>query len=184
MINSTTTYSNQLDKTEARWFAVYTKYKREKQVHLRLEEKGIENYLPLQQVTRHYTRKVVQVELPLISCYLFVKITKSEYVPVLEVPDVVKFVRFSRNLIAIPEREIDLIRRVVGEEMEIEVEPSSFQIGDLVEIIGGNLTGLQGKLLQQAGKNNILLELNSLGYQMRMHVDPKLLRKIGGKRMA
>lgn len=159
---------------------MYTRYKREKVVRKWLEEKQIECYLPLQEYTRHYTRKVVKVELPLISCYLFVKITKSEYVPTLEVPDVVKFVRFSRNLIAIPEEEIDLIRRVVGEITDIEVTPSSFQVGDQVEIIGGNLTGLQGKLLQQSGKNNFLLELNSLGYQMRMHVDPKLLRKIRG----
>ncbi len=168
-----------MHESEARWFAVYTKYKREKQVCKQLKSKGIECYLPLQEHTRHYTRKVVKVELPLISCYLFVKITKSEYVPTLEVPDVVKFVRFSRNLIAIPEEEINLIRRVVGEMTDIEVEPSSFQIGDLVEIIGGNLTGLQGKLLDQPGKNNFLLELNSLGYQMRMQVDPKLLRRIG-----
>ena len=76
-------YENHLDTSEARWFAVYARYKREKVVAQRLQEKGIECYLPLQRLTRYYTRKVKQVELPLISGYLFTKITKKEYVPVL-----------------------------------------------------------------------------------------------------
>ena len=80
---------NQLHDTEARWFAVYTRYKREKIVRKQLSDKGIECYLPLQQFTRHYTRKVKQVQLPLISCYIFVKICKPEYIKVLETPEVV-----------------------------------------------------------------------------------------------
>ena len=63
-------YENHLDTSEARWFAVYARYKREKVVAQRLQEKGIECYLPLQRLTRYYTRKVKQVELPLISGYL------------------------------------------------------------------------------------------------------------------
>ncbi|MEZ5039016.1 MAG: UpxY family transcription antiterminator [Saprospiraceae bacterium] len=173
------TYENHLHEREARWFAVYTRYKREKQVVKRLEEKGITTYLPLQRVKRYYTRKVKQVELPLISCYLFTKITKPEYIPVLDTPDVVKFVRFSKNLISIPEREIQLIQRVVGEEIEVEMEPSThMRAGDEVEIIGGQLTGLKGKLVSQEGKKNFLIELESLGYAMRMQVDPQYLRKI------
>ena len=172
-------YENHLDEQEARWFAVYTRYKREKQVLKRLQEKGIETYLPLQRLKRYYTRKVKQVELPLISCYIFTKITKSEYIPVLDTPDVVKFVRFSKNLISIPEREIRLIQRVIGEEVEIEVEPTrQMRKGDEVEIIGGRLTGLKGTLVNMDGKKHFVIELENLGYAMRMEVDPQYLQKI------
>lgn len=177
-------YENHLHEQEARWFAVYTRYKREKQVLKRLEDKGITTYLPLQRLKRYYTRKVKQVELPLISCYLFTKITKPEYIPVLDTPDVVKFVRFSKNLISIPEREIHLIQRVVGENIEVEMEPCrSLRKGDEVEIIGGQLTGLKGTLVDVEGKKHFVIELESLGYAMRMQVDPQYLRKIGNGKM-
>ena len=171
-------HENHLDAREARWFAVYARYTREKLVARRLQEKGIECYLPLQRLTRYYTRKVKHVELPLISGYLFTRITKPQYVPVLETPDVVQFVRFSRNLISIPESEIDIIRRVVGENVEVSAEPNRFQPGDEVEIIGGQLTGLKGILLERRSDKNFLIELESLGYSLLMQVDPALLRRI------
>ncbi len=172
-------YENHLDDHEAKWFAIYTRYKREKIVAKRLEQKGIEVYLPLQKFTRRYVRKVKQVELPLINCYLFTKITKKEYVPVLEDQDVVKFVRFSKNLISIPDAEIQVIQRVVGEAIEIDVSPAEYMPGDDVEIIAGQLTGLKGKLLKKENEKNFLIELESIGYQMRMQVDPALLQRIG-----
>lgn len=171
-------YEDHLHPREARWFAVYTRYKREKVVAERLREKGVECYLPLQRLTRRYTRKVKQVELPLISCYTFAKITRKEYVSVLETPDVVQFVRFRRNLIAIPEAEINIMRRVVGEGIELLAEPGLFHRGDEVEIIAGQLTGLRGMLLEQRSDKNFVIELDNLGYSLHMQVDPALLRRI------
>lgn len=168
----------QLHEQEARWFAVYTKYKREKLVYKRLQDKGMCTYLPLQKLTRHYTRKVKKVELPLISCYIFVKITKAEYVPVLETPDVVHFVKFAKQLLAIPEEEMQLLQRVVGENIEVEIKPNDFQEGDEVEVIGGQLTGLKGLLVRRDSNKNFLIELTNLGYSMEMHVPVEYLRVV------
>jgi transcription antitermination factor NusG len=181
---STTAYSpvNQLDERESRWFAVYTRYKREKMVDRRLSEKGIQTYLPLLRVTRYYTRKVKHFDLPLISCYVFAKITKKEYVPVLEDPDVVQFVRIAQNLISIPEREIDIMRRVVGEGVEVEVAPSDFFPGAEVEIVGGRLTGLRGFFVEKYNDKKFIVELESLGYSLRMEVAPSLLHPTGRRR--
>lgn len=169
---------NHLHPEESRWFAVYTRFKREKQVLARLEEQGIEVYLPLQEFTRRYTRKVRKVQIPLINCYLFVRITKKEYVPVLEDPDVVHFVRFSKNLIAIPEEEINILRRVVGEGIELESEPLRLVEGDAVEIVGGQLTGLRGVLVGKQNEKNLLIELNHIGYALRLHVASEYLRRV------
>mgnify|MGYP001214348924 CR=1 FL=1 len=170
--------TNQLDEQEARWFAVYTGYKREKLVRKRLAERAIEAYLPLMAYTRRYERKVRTVELPLISGYIFVKITRKEYVPVLETPDVVSFVKFARNLIAIPEAEIRIIQRIVGEITDVEVRPNEFCPGDEVEIIGGKLTGIRGKLLEGHENKNLLIELTHTGLSLRMYIAPGLLGKV------
>lgn len=177
-----TSHQLSLDDVEPRWFAVYTRYKREKMVHKRLRDKGIESYLPLKQVTRHYTRKVKHLELPLISCYIFTKIVKNQYVPVLEDPDVVQFIRFDREMIAIPQAEIDIIRRVVGEELaDLRIEPRAYRVGDSVEIIGGELTGLRGRLINKDGSKLFLVALERTGLDLQWHVDPKYLRRVPGR---
>ena len=178
MRKATTTPENHLHDQEARWFAVYTRYKREKLVGRHLAQKGIEYYLPLQHFTRRYQRKVKQVDLPLINCYIFVRIRKSQYVPVLETADVVEFVQFNRNLIAIPEAEIDLLRRIVGEIEAVEVNPASLAKGDQVEVIGGQLTGLKGTLLEKRGQHKLVIALETLGYDLHMEVNPSHIRKM------
>ncbi|HRD82626.1 MAG: UpxY family transcription antiterminator [Saprospiraceae bacterium] len=169
---------NQLDEQTPRWFALYTMAKREKMVAGRLTQKEITCYLPLLHLTRYYTRKIKKVELPLIRGYVFVRITKKEYVPVLETPDVVNFVKFNKNLIAIPEEEIDIIRRVVGDAVQAEAEPISFEPGDEVEIIGGQLTGIRGKLVSRENKREVLLELTTIGLALRVTVKEEYLRRI------
>ncbi len=168
---------NHLHDSEPRWFAVYTRYKREKVVLKALEQLGIEAYLPLQKVTRVYTRKIKKLELPLINCYIFVRIIKSQYVPVLEIPEVVRFVRIRKNLLAIPDEEINVLRRVVGEIDVIESEPLSYRPGDRVEIIGGNLTGIKGKLVEINAKDKVIIDLDTIGYSLIMEVDTKWIRK-------
>lgn len=170
----------QLDAQEARWFAVYTGFKREKTVERHLTSKGIENFLPLIEYTRSYLRKKVQVKIPLISCYVFVKITSEEYSHVLDVPDVLNFVRFSSRVIAIPEAEIGIMRRVIGERMEVSVSQStSLKVGDKVEIIRGNLTGLKGHLVKRKSKKLFVVELESMGYSLTMEVPEEVLNRLG-----
>jgi transcription antitermination factor NusG len=167
-----------LDATEPRWFAICTKYKREKLVSKCLREKGIKSYVPLQKVTRMYTRKIKKVELPLINCYVFVQIVRDQYVPVLETPDVTHFVKIAKDLISIPEREIEIMRRVTGEITNVEVDRGIFKVGEEVEIISGSLFGLRGRLLQGIGSKNFVVELENLGYSLRMQMAPEILRPL------
>ena len=171
-------FENHLDEQEARWFAVYTRPKGEKMAFRYLTQKNITAYLPLQKLIRHYPSKKKIVELPLITCYIFVKIMKRDYVRVLETENVLNFVKFNRNLIAIPEEEIDIMKRVLGEGWEVEANPMDFTEGDEVEIITGRLLGLRGKLIEAANKTQFVVELENLGYSLRMNVDKSLLQKV------
>ncbi len=170
---------NHLDATEAKWFAVYTKYKREKVILKDLTRQDIQAYLPIQKLIRVYASKKKKVELPLISCYIFVKITKADYLKVLQTDSVVNFVRIAKNLISIPEKEMEIMRQIVGEGIQVTAEPSSaFNKGDQVEIVGGNLTGLTGTLIDNHGEKEVIIDLETMGYSLRMTLDAKYLRKI------
>jgi transcription antitermination factor NusG len=171
-------YENHLHLTEARWFAVHTGYKHEKKVVELLDKKGITAYVPLQKLTRVYTRKKKQVELPLINCYVFVKITKQQYVPVLQTQFIHRFLMIRRNLLAIPEAEIELLRQIVGEAIPVEVDTATLHEGDAVEVIAGQLTGLQGTLIEKRGRKQLVIALKTLGYDLLMEVNPSHVRKL------
>ena len=160
------------------WYAVTTRYKCEKYVAGALKRKGIEAYVPVLRRTRQYTRKIKTYEIPLISCYVFVRITPGLRIPVLEVPYVHQFVGFEGQMTPVPEHDMQMMRRVVGELSEVVAEPREWTEGDPVEVIAGNLTGLQGKLVHRSGKHEFIIELDSLGYQLRMVVDTSVLRRI------
>ncbi|MDA8692826.1 UpxY family transcription antiterminator [Saprospiraceae bacterium] len=160
---------NQLHKEEPRWFAVYTKYKCEKYVADNLSKKGIEVYLPLLDKIKVYTSKTKKYKVPLISCFVFVKITKAEYVKVLETEYVFNFLKQRRDLIAIPDKEINLLKRLVGEyELSLYEEKVDWKLGQKMEVIAGQLTGLKGILIEKSNKSDFVIELDNIGIQLRM----------------
>jgi len=162
-----------------KWFAVYTKYKCEKLVLERLLKKDIKAYLPLLQKTRKYGKRIRHNSVPLINCYVFVNVANSEFVKVLETENVIGFLKIGNELIAIPNREIKILKTVVGEiKDDIELSTEEIAIGETVEIISGNLTGMKGSFLGKSGKKNFQIELNHIGYNLLIQVDPSILRRI------
>jgi len=171
--------SNHLHDTEPRWFAVHTRAKCEKFVQRALAKKNIHAYVPLLRLLRRYVRSTRLTEKPVIPGYVFVEITKSEYVPVLETENAVGFVRFNKDLLAIPEAEIGLLRRIALEDdLDVTAIPGLLTEGDPVEISGGALTGLRGHIVKTEGKRRFQIALERLGYSLLITVDEGLLRRV------
>lgn len=172
------TLINHLSESTERWFAVHTKYKCEKYVVDQLARKGVSAYVPLVTKTKKYTSRVKTNIVPLINSYIFVHIKKAEYVTVLQSDYVITFVKQRKNIISIPEEEINLLKMIVGEIESVEAGDISYEKGDEVEIIGGNLTGIRGKLIRSEGKNSFVVELVTIGLQLAMTIDKSNLRVI------
>lgn len=169
---------NDLSAQEARWFAIYTKYKGEKYVADKLIKKGITCYVPLLTKTKRYVRKVKTYDIPLLNCYAFVQIKKDQYQKVLETEHVYHFVKQRKDLIAIPDQEIQLLKRIVGEKIEMTKIDSPLELGQKVEIISGNLTGIQGYIEEQQGKQEFVVVLDNMGFQLKLNVDQRLLSPV------
>ena len=170
---------NHLHETERRWFAVYTKYRAEKYIVDQLKDVGIEAYIPLLKKMKRYASKIKISHIPLISSYVFVRIKRSDYLEVLSVNHVFEFVRQRNNLISIPGEEIEILKKIVGEECQLSLAEEAYSPGDKVEVISGNLTGLKGRSVANKGKQNVLIELENIGFQFLVEVDRSLLVKIG-----
>ena len=52
------------------------------------------------------------------------------------------------------------------------------QEGDQVEVVGGKLTGIKGRLVDKQGKKQMVVELENVGYSLKMNIDVSLLRKV------
>ncbi|MFZ4543054.1 MAG: transcription termination/antitermination protein NusG [Saprospiraceae bacterium] len=167
-----------IDDIIPHWYAIHTRYKSEKIVIRLLRQKQIDCYLPLQKRYRKHGTKRIVSELPLISCYAFVNINKEDYIKVLETEFVVGFVRFAKDIFPIPDIEFNLMRRIVGEDVELTVEKYTFYEGDAVEIAQGNLAGIRGKMVEIEGKNRILVELEHLGFNLQISIDKQQLIKV------
>jgi len=172
---------NHLSSTESKWFAIYTKYKCEKYVADHLGKKGIAAYVPLITKVKQYKSGIKRLEVPLINCYVFVKITMAQYVKVLETQYVMSYIKQRQNLISIPDEEINLLKRIVGEMEDISAEHIEMNVGDEVEILSGNLTGIRGRLIESEGKNKFVVHLESIGYQLSMIIDKSQLRLLKRK---
>ena len=70
-----------------------------------------------------------------------------------------------------------VLKRVVGDCDDIELS-GDFHKGMEVEIVGGNLTGIKGKLINAESNKNFLIELDHIGFQLRIEIKPALLKPV------
>jgi transcription antitermination factor NusG len=158
------------------WYAIRVKSRTEKKVHAELIEQEIEAFLPLQKKLRIWSDRKKWVELPLISGYVFVYISRKEYEIVLRIYNVVCYVYFNGKAAIIRENDILVLKRMLGQsDLELEVTIEDLKPGQMVEIISGPLCGVIGELIDFKGKNKVALRIPPLGYTVMVEAPAKTL---------
>ncbi|MBL7978382.1 MAG: UpxY family transcription antiterminator [Bacteroidetes Order II. Incertae sedis bacterium] len=162
-----------VDKEIPKWFAVRTRFKWEKKVVENLQNAAIEVYLPLYEKVKRYEKVIKRTTLPLIPNYLFVKIIKDEYVTVFKQEGVMGFLHNHGSLNAIPEQEIEILRRFNGEWEDLEVVEGKWDKGTPVKIVSGPLAGYEGKVVEEQGKNKVVIFMQSLNHSIIISINKK-----------
>ncbi len=152
--------------TPYQWFALYTKARAEKKVCEELKQKDIEVYLPLRKELKQWSDRKKWVETPIINSYIFVRITPNEYRKVFEAKGVVSYVSYKGKAVAIPNREIEAMRRTVESNLSFNVETSSLQKGQTVTITSGPLKGITGEITEIQGEKKLYLRISHIGYTL------------------
>jgi transcription antitermination factor NusG len=163
--------------TEKTWYPVYTRARAEKKIEAWLTKHGIECYLPLKKVLRQWSDRKKWVTAPLFSSYLFVKISMSEYLEVLNTPGVARFVWFEGKPVPIAEKQILTIKLLLAGEIDLESVEDNFEPGDQVTIDYGTLKGIAGELIDYRGKKRILIRINEIGKNLVIEVPLAHVRK-------
>ena len=157
--------------TAYHWYALYTKARAEKKVCAELQQKGIEAYLPLRRVLRHWSDRKKWVELPIISSYVFVHIRTDEYRQAFELKGVVRYVSHNGRAVVIPDHEIEAMRQTVTSNITFNVETSDIQKGQIVTIASGPLKGITGEVLEVQGDRKFYMRISHIGYTLIVTLD-------------
>jgi transcriptional antiterminator RfaH len=165
-------------KPEKHWYAVYTHSRAEKKVNSRLLEAGVDTFLPLQKTLRQWSDRKKLIEKPLISSYIFVKVTPREFFKVRITDGVVKFIALEGKPVVIPEEQMANLRILCGSDAEVAVSSDVYAKGDMVEVIYGSLTGLRGELIRVGRKHKVVIRIIQPGMNLTVDIKTTLLRKL------
>ncbi len=169
--------------SDSAWYALNAKYQHEKLVAQLLSNKGLEVFLPLYKSVRQWSDRTKVLSLPLFPCYAFLHGGLARQVDILGTPGVHGFVAFGGVPAAIPDAEIEAVRRAI--ETSLSVEPHPFlRRGDWVRVKWGPLEGLEGILLRKKGLSRLVLSVELLERSIAMEVDAASVEPVARHRAA
>jgi len=129
--------------SESPWYAIYTRHQHEKMVAQILTSKGFNTFLPLYAASHNWKDRIKALSLPLFPCYVFLKGGLERRLQIITTPGIYGLVSSAGQPAAIPDIEIEAIRRVVESGAPIETHPF-LKCGDWVRIKCGPLQGSKG----------------------------------------
>ena len=141
------------------------------------ETETVTAYVPIQKKVRYRpgTRKRVEVEEVLTSCYIFIRCSNAiRYKIASEAKFILHFLMNSatktesgsRDFARIPDEQMENFMRMVGDaENEVTIDPTRIHVGDRVRIKTGKLAGLEANICKEPdGRTLLALRVDFLGY--------------------
>lgn len=162
---------------ESRWYAAYTCANHEKAVAKQLELRSIESFLPLYEKVSRWKDRLVKVQLPLFSGYVFVRMALAEKMRVLQTPGLVRLVGFDGRPTPLPEEQMQALRD--GLCSSVHAEPCPYlQVGKRVRVTSGPLQGLEGILLKKKNGYRFAISLQLIQRSLAVEIDAADLKTV------
>jgi transcriptional antiterminator RfaH len=155
-------------EASARWWVLHTRPRAEKALARNLLQHGISFFLPLFQRERRFRGRIVTSYLPLFPSYLFLLGDNQARVQALTTNTV------AQTLVVENQAELhaDLTRVYCLMASGAPLAPEErLQPGTLVEITGGPLAGLEGKIIRRGKRLKFLIEVHFLQQGASVEID-------------
>lgn len=152
------------------WVAIHVRVNREWTVAEELARHGYEHFLPTYVPQQPSTGR--RSALPLFPGYLFCRYAIHNPHRIVQTPGVLQIVGIGRMPIAVPEAEVDGIRRIIS--LGIHSEPWRFlEVGQRVRIESGPLAGLAGILIAIRNSIRLVVSITLLRRAVAVEVDAR-----------
>lgn len=166
-------------EVEPRWYVVKTNSRAEKKVFERLEDLGIEVYLPLVTTIRQWSDRKKKIEVPLISSIMFIHCKESELKLLYNISGFHSLLYFQGKPAVVREYEIQNLKILLQENLDFEKEDFiHIQQGDKVEVIRGPFQGLIATSLEVSRTHKLIVQIESIEQRFVVHVPKSYVRKI------
>ena len=159
------------------WYALHTRSRHEKLVNHELQRKGIETFLPLRRLTRHWSDRTKEIEEPIFSGYVFVRTSLENRLEVLKTRGSVRFISFNSAPVPVSDKELAAVRLFVEEKISIDPFPYLAK-GDRVYIRTGPLRGVEGFIVRKDRHTRLVISLDLLFQSISVAIDEALVEKI------
>ncbi len=156
------------------WHVVYTRPRWEKKVARILDEKGIENYCPLNKVEKQWSDRKKIIFEPLFKGYVFIRITDDKKWNIKLIDGIISYVYFLGKPAVVRDEEIETIKKFLNEFKSIEVSDNQLKEKDAVIINRGVLMNYKGVVLEILG-NKARVKIDSMGVSLSAVFDKKSL---------
>jgi len=139
------------------WYAVHTRSRHEHRVAQRIGASGLNTFLPLISQSHRWSDRIKRVEVPLFSCYLFVRtvMTDEARLGILRAEGVLDLVGVRGHGVPIPDDQIDAIRAILTQNIPFQSH-DCLKVGQRVRILGGALSGIEGVFQSQCREDTLL----------------------------
>jgi len=161
------------------WFAVETRPRHEKKVSIALQDKGIENFLPLFSEMHQWSDRRRTVEMPVFPRYVFIHIepTTTARIPALRTGGVMSFVGNRGMGASIPDAQIENVRNIVTHGVPFR-HSAFIDIGQRVRILGGALDGVEGILSAINGNQSLVVSIEMIRRSLAIRVEGYRIERI------
>ena len=159
------------------WYVVYTRPRWEKKISKILDNKGIENYCPLNKVSKQWSdRKKIVLE-PLFKGYIFIKINESNKWDIKLIDGIINYVYWLGKPAKVRDTEINTIKMFLNEFENIEIIDSNLRLHSKVAITTVILKNYKGIIVGLLG-NKSRVQIDSMGIQLSALIEKRSLTQI------
>ena len=155
-----------------KWYVVYTRPRWEKKVSSILDQKGIENYCPLNKVVKQWSDRKKTVMEPLFKGYVFVKIEDAKKWEIKKVDGIINYIHWLGKPAIVKDSEITAIRRFLTEFENVEVIDNQLEVNSIVKINQGVLMDYKGIVIEIID-NKARVQIDSMGIRLSALFDKK-----------
>ena len=158
------------------WLVIYTKSRSEKKVVERLEKDGFDVYCPVRKEYRIWSDRKKQVEVPVFSSYVFVRVAEANRLKVLETPGVVNFVFWLGKPAIIRDIEIEAIKSFLSQYETAQSRSLDLKRGQKVKVTKGQLQSSKGVIIEVRNRT-VVLKLEGIGFELFAEVGKQQVEK-------
>jgi transcription antitermination factor NusG len=165
--------------SQPHWYAAYTCAQHEKRVAAELGMREVEHFLPLYSSVRRWKDRRVTLDLPLFPGYVFVRLALRDRLRVVQIPSVVRLVGFGGLPTALPDEEMEILRKGLCQGLRAEPHPFLI-IGRRVRITAGPFAGLEGVLKRKKSSLRVVVSMELIQRSVAVDVDAADVRPAAG----